>query len=911
MPWTAQDAAAKNFRVKGSKKLQRQWAAVANKVLAAELADGTARKQAEGRAIAAANADVAKNPAAKKPARGEPHGASTRPRPPVRTVTEAPPVARAGDPDLRLRLSPLAPASLNEETRTVRAVLATEDPCISRDLRTGKGFLEVYLMSGMEPVTQVPLCDTHKRDSIDRVKGSVRAVTVNGDQVEGDLCVSDAEYPAWTKIREHHVTDVSAGFEPLETTEIKPGTSKVVAGRIFTAPKDRSLFVHTKWRLREVSLTPIGSDVRAKIRAQGIDSMKEPIRKWLEVNMKLRAEATEEEAQTLWDSLKAEDRTRAEDACRDEEEEDEDDEDEDEDEDATQNTPSTHRVTRHSVVTEEHRSAEELERVRTEAVQEGRTRELTRQRKIRALAKGDIPAEIVTRAIDENWGMGRVRRVFLNIFREAKTLSVGGGGNVEQIELTRGIVGPAIHSRSHEADCTVASLGASLLTRNYSGNQDPCDLLGGYQASPAIVGDDGKPEAGQTFTVRSDITRMLSGRARHASDDRRKAAERLLDMGDRYRGLSPMDLVDECNRLEGRGRTSFDREERVRAAMSGSALSAIFTQNVCAQFLGGYLDAADTTQGWTTETDVLNFLENERAIYGKMGQLQKLGKGGTAADLDTSDWNEVYKIFRYAGKFTVDEQDFINDRFGALAQMSPQDMGLSARQIRANLVYALLLANPTLNQDSVSVFNAAHNNIVTGQVTDFATGTPTANAGPFQDATTLMGKQRLRNRVLNLRPRYVLSGTDLEWAVGILYKSQQRIIAAGSGGTYNPLAAEGANVEDRQDGRLDPLGCYDNDTGKTFYPYTTTGTTAGRSGMAIMAARPGEQGAKTVEIGYRIGTGRAPRIRSAILREGSGQYGMSWDANLDIGAKILDFRGLVLITGGGSQLAATSPNPTA
>jgi hypothetical protein len=184
-------------------------------------------------------------------------------------------------------------------------------------------------------------------------------------------------------------------------------------------------------------------------------------------------------------------------------------------------------------------------------------------------------------------------------------------------------------------------------------------------------------------------------------------------------------------------------------------------------------------------------------------------------------------------------------------------MGLSARQIRPNLVYALLMSNPTLNQDNTTLFHANHNNIVSGAITDFSATAPTANAGPFQDATTLMGKQRLRNRVLNLRPRFVISSTELEWAINILYKSQQRIIASGSGGTYNPLAAEGANVETRFDGRLDPLGCYNNFDQKTYYPYSTTGSTAGRGETAILMARPGEQGAKTVEVGYRTGTGSA------------------------------------------------------
>jgi hypothetical protein len=64
MPWTPQQAAEHNSRVKGSPKLQKQWAAVANDVLARELQDGTEQSVAEGKAIAAANAAVKKKPKA-------------------------------------------------------------------------------------------------------------------------------------------------------------------------------------------------------------------------------------------------------------------------------------------------------------------------------------------------------------------------------------------------------------------------------------------------------------------------------------------------------------------------------------------------------------------------------------------------------------------------------------------------------------------------------------------------------------------------------------------------------------------------------------------------------------------------------------------------------------------------------
>jgi len=917
-PWTAKDAAGHNAAIKGKPELEKLWADTANGTLKSELAKKTKQAKAEGIAIATANKAVNA-----KLRCGVPHGDSGKPEKPVRTVTPAAEVQRSDDTDLRTRAGQLSPGSIDLDDHTVEAVLGTERTCLSMDLKTRKSFLEVYLMSGAVLPQQVPLCDTHSRDSTSKVLGSVRTIRVEGDELVGRLFVASSEYGVWAKIRDKHLTDCSWGVQPLETVEIKPGKTQEIQGRSFTAPADRSLFVHSKWRLREVSITPIGSDDRAKIRSlflPGTHSMTELIRKWLEENFKLRADASDEEAQTMWDALPAADRTRAEEACREADDDDDDDDDDDEDGDKSAADKKTmHRVTRSSVVTEETRAAEEAERVRKaskEAFDQGRQAEIERVAKIRKAAGSDIPPELVTRAIDEGWKPGRAKSAFLEHVRSARSPSVGGGGNTDQVEMVRSLFGaaPAGHVRSHEADCTVATLSAAMLTRGYHGNQDLCNILGGYRASAPMTDErTGQLESGQTFTVRSDVTRMLSGETRQASDERRKAAERLLDGGDRYRGMSMMDLVDECNRIEGRTRTTYDADERIRAAFSGSALSAIFTQNVSAQFLGGYLDAADTSLGMFTETDVPNFLQNERAIYGKMGQLHKLGKGGTAKDLDTTDWNEVYKIYRYAGKFIIDEQDFINDRFGALEQMSPQDMGLSARQIRCNLLIAHLLQpntaqgggyGPTLNQDGYPLFHTYHNNIVTGAITDFNGTTPTVNAGPLQAATSGMSKQRLRNRVLNLRPRFAWYGNDLEWTMEILYKSQQRIIASGSGGTYNPLAAEGANVVLRQEGRFDAAGCYDNDSENTIYPFTTTGTAGtGYSGTCLLIARPGEQGAKTAEVGYRTGTGRAPRIRSAILREGSGQYGMAWDVNSDLGVRALDFRGFQLLTCNGTQPA--------
>ena len=251
MPWTPQDAETHNAALKGQPKLQKLWADTANGTLAGYLKRGTPQAKAEGMAIATANKAVGAK------LRGEPHGDQNVPAKPVRTVTPAAAVTRGDDSELRTRAGQLTPGSIDLDDHTVEAVLGTERACFSMDLKTKKSFLEVYLMSGAVLPPQVPLCDTHNRESTAKVLGSVRDLRVENDQLVGRLFVASSEYGVWGKIRDKHLTDCSWGVQPLETTEIKPGKTQIVQGRTFTAPADRSLFVHTgsppcTWGQRDV-----------------------------------------------------------------------------------------------------------------------------------------------------------------------------------------------------------------------------------------------------------------------------------------------------------------------------------------------------------------------------------------------------------------------------------------------------------------------------------------------------------------------------------------------------------------------------------------------------------------------------------------------------------------------------------
>jgi hypothetical protein len=289
--------------------------------------------------------------------------------------------------------------------------------------------------------------------------------------------------------------------------------------------------------------------------------------------------------------------------------------------------------------------------------------------------------------------------------------------------------------------------------------------------------------------------------------------------------------------------------------------------------------------GWCSESDVPNFLTAERAAMGKFGPLTRVTQGKPAGDNTGGDWNETLRVYRYGSKFVVDEQDLINDRFGALSQVSPQELGLAARRVRPDLVYSTLMSNPTLTQDATALFEAStHANYGTAGTRIYNTTDGSVSVLPIQNAISAINKQRINNVPLNLQPRFMLIPPDLRWGAAILFQSAERVIASGSGGTYNPLRDIG--IEPRMDSRLGATGCVNPLTGATV---------TGSAAHWFLLCKPGEEGAKTVEVAYLQGTGRSPQIRSFVLDRG--QWGIGWDVKLDIGCTPLDFRGMYYATG--------------
>lgn len=444
----------------------------------------------------------------------------------------------------------------------------------------------------------------------------------------------------------------------------------------------------------------------------------------------------------------------------------------------------------------------------------------------------DVPQDLVQRAMAEAWPADRVDREFLAAIRR-RAPSVGFGD------------APAGHVRTR--DQSTQALQAGMLLR-----------LGVDLQNPVFATN----EAGAM--LRRDHSR---GAWLHQANQQiarggqlNPEFERSMDAAHQYRDFS---LVDFCRAaLQSSGGTvPGDRADMIKRALSTATLQNVFSTSVNMQLLAGYLGFGDTTRDWTFEADVDNFKTQERGRLEKADGLALLARGKTEANHITfSDSKESYVIERYAGQFIVDERDIIDDSFGGISSHTPAELGEMAAEKRPELVYSILLGNPTM-RDSVALFNAAHSNLA---------GSAALDATTLEAMRAAMAKQTENGRTIQTMMRFLIVPEALRFTAMRLVESVELLDTTASkiAGTYNPHRGLFQVISDpRLDNGIGAL----SGSGTTWYG----------------AAQKSRHG---IEVGYLRGSGRAPRIETFMLTGGT--WGMGWKCNIDIGAKAIDWRGL-------------------
>lgn len=461
--------------------------------------------------------------------------------------------------------------------------------------------------------------------------------------------------------------------------------------------------------------------------------------------------------------------------------------------------------------------------------------ERERVRSLRQLGGDDVPSDVIARAVDEGWDTARATQEFLTAVRQSRSQSVG----------------PAIQSRSHERDVNSRSLACGLLIQTGS---DPTQCRSF---------DTAREDAGQLFT------------------------EQDADLGDRIRGMSAPDIFRECVRHdtgqnyrtidEAMARVRNDRMEG-RAATSGGTLSYVFGTNIYAKLIEGWGTVGDSTIGWCDEEDVPNFLQQEEITFDVNGRPDQHGPGQTAKHVTMSDKHETYRAYRFTKQASIDEIDIINDRLGACMKL-PLRMGEAFRKMRPNLVYSLLLSNPTLLATGKAVFHADNGNLGSGVL----------SSGSLATALTAMASQRdAADEVLDIKGRFLIVPAALQWTAATLLNSVAlaKTHATKSDPDYMPVNPVGPSVIKQVNGetltlvtddRIGATGCWNPMTKKMQ---------TGSATNWLLTSGP-MHGPRVL---YRRGTNRQPAMRSYTFDKG--QWGVGWDMLLDIGAMIPDYRGL-------------------
>lgn len=717
-----------------------------------------------------------------------------------------------GQRNLTVQQMTLRADSIDEEARSVEAVLSTEQPTQVVDMREWRVIDEVLRADGLQIPSQVPLLDSHMRGGVDNVLGSVRNVRVENDQIVGRLFFAthnDRAEQAWEMTRQGHLTDVSVGYRVESYVDIPSGGSETVKGKQYRAG-NRKLRITTKWSTREVSLVPIGADDAAKIRQdeaatqqrsdeqERTEIMKKELRKYLE-SLGLRAEATEAEAWQYFEGLQGDQRVRAEgiksgtirpsDGATDGRQ------------DAGDAAGAGNSRQDAGATAGDRPPVADPNTIALEAVRAERQRVA----QLRELAGEDIPDAVLQRAIDEGWDVSRASSEFLTHIRQARSQAVHGGFGIRVVD--------------HERDLNRETLGDAVLMR--------CGI---------------EPEEAE--------------RANRAEP---------------YRDMNIIDLARHCCRLDG-VTVPHGRDELFARATSTQSFPQLLA-NVANKALGtAFNEASNTSLRWCGTKSVRDFKTHKHVRLSNTDNLVQVGESGQIEHTELSETYEEYALATYGQRIQFTRKQWINDDLGGLVA-TPRKMGQAARRLIDDVAYEELLSNPTMNEDSNTLFSASHTNA------NYISGAATA----LSHSSLSTAKQKMRKQVgmqgehLNLMPVYLIVPPELEQTALELTVSSQILLA--SAGTSDPVTTTVRGSDNVHGGSLTVVveprlsaGVNDQSGSTTAWYLATNFDAEEHIAVAFLNGR------------------RVPTIER---KDPADVLGLGWWVYFDVAAQALGWRGMV------------------
>ena len=426
---------------------------------------------------------------------------------------------------------------------------------------------------------------------------------------------------------------------------------------------------------------------------------------------------------------------------------------------------------------------------------------------------------------------------------QAIAIEAGWDADKTELEAMRAArpTAPSARSTGRSHNLTIEAMQAGLMMRT------GVDVESRHFRGVAAI------EAGLPSFLRADVNSDGFGKAMDAARD--------------FRTASLVEIAAAAVEME-TGRVIRGKSTIIEAAFSSTALASIFGVTIGARVLQTFQEVGDSTMGWTRRSTVPDFEPHVRAGLESMQSLSHQPPGKAAEHAKVSDKNEIVQAARYSKQIVIDEQHLMGDRLDLLSTV-PQAMARAAGRLIPDLVYFLILSNPTMLRTGRDAFHETDGTLILNK--------------PFNKANLSLAISQLMKRkdgdaTLNLQPSHLISGTEL--ADDVVQLTGSAIFTNDSGaGARNPLARYG--ITPVADARF-----------SNGVKHPMTGATTTGSGVDWLLVSTDSDG---VEVQTVDGSGGVPRVRTKQLD--GGLYGIQSDVCMDAAAKIVENRTLEYVTG--------------
>jgi phage head maturation protease len=238
--------------------------------------------------------------------------------------------------------------------------------------------------------------------------------------------------------------------------------------------------------------------------------------------------------------------------------------------------------------------------------------------------------------------------------------------------------------------------------------------------------------------------------------------------GSEFRGMDLMDMAREAVEQAGGNTRGMTKQEIAKASLnivtngqrsffgmhSTSDFPIILGNTINRTLRAQYEMQPQTFKPFTRQSSFKDFRpKTVTQLSGMIDKFVEVKEGGEYKSSTLTEGKETYQLAKYGRKIAVTWESLINDDLSAFSRI-PQAIAQKAAQLESDIVWGILLGNPTMG-DGTALFHADHDNL--------AGAGSAINHTALSEARAAMRKQKgLEGDFINVMASYLLVGPDKE-----------------------------------------------------------------------------------------------------------------------------------------------------